>query len=251
MTGPTARGDTYATPVATTLNVTASRISGVLYNDFGGTPPLTAQLVSGPANGSLSLNSNGSFTYTPNTSLSDNSNDSFVYRAVDALGKLSANTTVNINILSKQTDFKIMMNYELGMHCTGFEFAYCCVLPPYNSILAQVVKPNTIDPNTNAEYARVLEGDHNNTDGLGRPVVMRDLELDGSGKFKKYFLEYFHDAQPRREGQGKPQGPSTLISAVEGNSLFYHQTLYDSAAIGSEWRAGHWQLRRGRRYRAR
>ncbi len=62
------------------------------------------------------------------------------------------------------------------MHCTGFEFAYCCVLPPYNSILAQVVKPNTIDPNTSAEYARLLKGDHNNTDGLGRPVVMRDYE---------------------------------------------------------------------------
>ena len=36
--------------------------------------------------------------------------------------------------------FNIMMNYELGMHCTGFEFSYCCVLPPYNSILAQVVR---------------------------------------------------------------------------------------------------------------
>ncbi len=36
--------------------------------------------------------------------------------------------------------FNIMMNYELGMHCTGFEFSYCCILPPYNSILAQVVK---------------------------------------------------------------------------------------------------------------
>ncbi len=74
-------------------------------------------------------------------SLADNDNDSFVYRAVDSLGELSADTTVNINILSKQVDFKIFMNYELGMHCTGFEFAYCCVLPPYNSILAQVVKP--------------------------------------------------------------------------------------------------------------
>ena len=39
--------------------------------------------------------------------------------------------------------FNIMMNYELGMHCTGFEFSYCCVLPPYNSILAQVVKTRT------------------------------------------------------------------------------------------------------------
>lgn len=37
-------------------------------------------------------------------------------------------------------DYLILINYELGMHCTGFDFTYCCVLPPYNSILAQVVK---------------------------------------------------------------------------------------------------------------
>jgi len=37
-------------------------------------------------------------------------------------------------------DYLILINYELGMHCTGFDFSYCCVLPPYNSILAQVVK---------------------------------------------------------------------------------------------------------------
>ena len=42
--------------------------------------------------------------------------------------------------------FNILMNYELGMHCTGFEFSYCCVLPPYNSILAQVVKTQQVDP---------------------------------------------------------------------------------------------------------
>ncbi|MCG8023377.1 MAG: hypothetical protein JAZ02_05270 [Candidatus Thiodiazotropha endolucinida] len=36
--------------------------------------------------------------------------------------------------LRPKNSFNIMMNYELGMHCTGFEFAYCCVLPPYNSI---------------------------------------------------------------------------------------------------------------------
>ena len=37
-------------------------------------------------------------------------------------------------------DYRIMVNYELGMHCTGFDFSYCCILPPYNSIQAQVVK---------------------------------------------------------------------------------------------------------------
>ena len=235
---PVGRGDTYATPVGTPLSVTASRVSGVLYNDFDtnsngdpiGNTGLTAQLVSGPTNAaSFTLNADGSFNYTPNTSLSDNDNDSFTYKASDGTN-LSAVTKVNIAILSKQTDFKIMMNYELGMHCTGFEFAYCCVLPPYNSILAQVVKPQPAgDPVTGGDFPRLLEGDPNNVDGLGRPVVLRDAQLDGSGNFKKYFLEYYHDAQPRHEGQGKPQ-TSTLISDVEGNSLFYHSTIYDSAA---------------------
>jgi hypothetical protein len=31
---PTARGDSYATPVGNPITVTASRLSGVLYNDF-------------------------------------------------------------------------------------------------------------------------------------------------------------------------------------------------------------------------
>jgi hypothetical protein len=230
--GPTARGDAYATPVGKSLDVVASRVSGVLYNDFGGTPPLTAELVSGPSNGTLQLNSDGSFSYSPNATLEDNDNDSFVYRAVDNLGNPSADTTVNINILSDQPDFKIMMNYELGMHCTGFEFAYCCVLPPYNSILAQVVKPQASpNPSSGDDFPRLLEGSHEvGLDGLGRPTVVQAGGLDGSGNFQHYMLEYFHDAQPRREGQGKVQGPDTLISAVEGKSLFYTSTIYDSAA---------------------
>jgi VCBS repeat-containing protein len=233
---PVGRGDAYATPVGTTLTVAASRVSGVLYNDYEtdangnnlGNANLTAQRVSGPANGTLNLNPDGSFTYTPNASLSDNDNDSFTYVATDGTND-SAVTTVNINILSKQTDFKILMNYELGMHCTGFEFAYCCVLPPYNSILAQVVKPQPAGtPVHGDDFPRLLAGDPNNVDGLGRPTVVRDAELDGSGNFTKYFLEYYHDAQPRHEGQGAAQS-STLISDVEGKSMFYTSTRYDSA----------------------
>ena len=240
---PVGRGDTYATPVGTPLSVTASRISGVLYNDFdtdtNGDPiPGSASTLyinqvdvdTSNTVGSVQVGTDGGFTYTPSASLSDNDNDSFTYIAHDADGNATGVTKVNIAILSKQEDFKIMMNYELGMHCTGFEFAYCCVLPPYNSILAQVVKPQPAgDPVTGGDFPRLLEGDPNNTDNLGRSTVVRDAQLDGSGKFKKYFLEYYHDAQPRHEGQGKAQ-TSTLISDVEGNSLFYHSTLYDSAA---------------------
>jgi hypothetical protein len=137
--------------------------------------------------------------------------------------------------LNPQTDFKIMMNYELGMHCTGFEFAYCCVLPVYNSILAQVVKPNQSAPQHGGDFPMLMEGDPNEgLDALGRETVVRDKgELDASGNFKKYVLKYWHEAQPRNDGRGKGQS-SLLISAVEGNSLMAWNTRFDSAALNPD-----------------
>src|SRR5450759_5244870 len=85
---------------------------------------------------------------------------------------------------SPKNNFNIMMNYELGMHCTGFEFSYCCVLPPYNSILTQVVKTERVDAKP-----RLLQADPNvGLDFLNRPTVVRDLSLDQNGKFQKYVL---------------------------------------------------------------
>ncbi len=60
---PVAAGDAYSTAEDTVLTVAAP---GVLGND--GDPdgdPLTAVLVTGPSHGSLTLNANGSFSYTP------------------------------------------------------------------------------------------------------------------------------------------------------------------------------------------
>ena len=60
---PVANNDSYSTVVNTTLTVGSP---GVLAND---TDPdgdsLTAILVSGPTNGTLNLNTNGGFSYTP------------------------------------------------------------------------------------------------------------------------------------------------------------------------------------------
>ena len=42
---------------------------------------LTAVLVTGPAHGTLTLNANGSFTYTPDANF--NGSDSFTYKAND------------------------------------------------------------------------------------------------------------------------------------------------------------------------
>ena len=91
---PTANNDAYTTPRNTTLTVAAP---GVLANDTDPeNPPLTAQLVTGPSNGTLTLNANGSFTYTPNTGFSGT--DSFTYRARDASSG-SAPATVTLTVL--------------------------------------------------------------------------------------------------------------------------------------------------------
>ncbi|MCR4332685.1 MAG: hypothetical protein NUV34_08300 [Sulfuricaulis sp.] len=125
------------------------------------------------------------------------------------------------------------MNYELGMHCTGFEFSYCCVLPPYNSILAQVVKTQQ-SPLFGTAFPRLLEADPNvGLDFLGRPTVLRDTEMNWKGEFKKYVLRYWHDAQPRKRGEGGARQTSTLISHVEGNSLLMWNTQFDAATTDS------------------
>ena len=143
-------------------------------------------------------------------------------------------TVLPADSTAPKNTFNIMMNYELGMHCTGFEFAYCCVLPPYNSILAQVVKTQRSDKGQGA-FAKLLEGDPvEGLDALGRQTVLRDEDLDGSGNFQKYVLEYWHEAQPREPAPNVVPQTSQLISAVEGNSLLMWNTLADSAAVNPD-----------------
>ncbi|HZV55613.1 MAG TPA: cadherin-like domain-containing protein [Rhodocyclaceae bacterium] len=93
---PTANADAYALSQNTTLSVVAG--SGLLANDSDPeNNSLTAALVTGPAHGSLTLNANGSLTYTPTVGYTGS--DAFSYKAND--GSLDSNTatvalTVNV-----------------------------------------------------------------------------------------------------------------------------------------------------------
>ncbi len=93
-----------------------------------------------------------------------------------------------------KNDYNITINYELGMHCTGFDFTYCCVLPPYNSIQSQVIKTAT----GKKKYPEMLEADEND------PTVV----VDGKKRFK---LNYGHIDN----------------NFSEGNKLKYWDVPYD------------------------
>ena len=79
---PTTVNDAYSTAFNTALIVPAP---GVLANDAAnGGGPISAALVAAPAGGTVALNANGSFTYTPNAGTVGQ--DSFSYRAVNGAG---------------------------------------------------------------------------------------------------------------------------------------------------------------------
>jgi Bacterial Ig domain/FG-GAP-like repeat/Putative Ig domain len=93
--GPLALPDSYAVKENTTLSVAAG--NGVLANDTapGGTT-LTASLLTKPPFGTLSLASNGSFTYIPNSNWFGT--DSFFYEASDgAVDSPPVQVTIQVN----------------------------------------------------------------------------------------------------------------------------------------------------------
>jgi VCBS repeat-containing protein len=94
---PVAAGDAYSVAAGATLNV---GVPGVLGNDSdvdgGG---LTAVLVSSTTSGGLVLNSNGSFSYTPNAGFTGT--DSFSYQASDGTATSTA-VTVTITVIANR-----------------------------------------------------------------------------------------------------------------------------------------------------
>jgi large repetitive protein len=81
---PIALGDAYSVDHNGTLTVSAP---GLLGNDFDVESGVTAAAVANPSSGTLSLNANGSFIYTPSAGFSGT--DTFTYRAGD--GALDSN----------------------------------------------------------------------------------------------------------------------------------------------------------------
>jgi hypothetical protein len=92
---PVANDDFFTMAAGTTLGVLKDR--GVLTNDSDfENEPLTAVLLHGPRNGTVTLRPDGSFDYTP-TSLSFRGDDKFTYVARDAHGD-SNQATVHIHV---------------------------------------------------------------------------------------------------------------------------------------------------------
>ncbi|MDG0991521.1 MAG: Ig-like domain-containing protein, partial [Luminiphilus sp.] len=84
----------------------------------------TVTIVSGPSNGSLQVNADGSVTYTPNADY--NGADIFTYTVADALGQTSNVATVNLQVSSQREVAAFTDNWVNGVEYAAYasEAAY-------------------------------------------------------------------------------------------------------------------------------
>ncbi|MCA9978014.1 MAG: cadherin-like domain-containing protein, partial [Anaerolineales bacterium] len=103
-TAPEALPDSYTTPQDIPLIVDAP---GVLDNDSDpDDDPLTADLVTTPVHGTLALQADGGFSYTPDAGYSGE--DSFTYRAYDGLA-YSEPTTVQLTVTPVTATYELFL----------------------------------------------------------------------------------------------------------------------------------------------
>ncbi len=87
-----------------------------------------------------------------------------------------------------KNDYGIFINYELGMHCVGFDISYCCIIPPYNSIQAQAVragvlgrKPRLLSPSDQVKLAyRVSDNSYSEGNKMKYWQVLKDVSGNGT-----------------------------------------------------------------------
>jgi len=113
-------------------------------------------------------------------------------------------------------DYLILVNYELGMHCTGFDMSYCCLLPPYNSIQAQVVRTER---------------------GGDKPILLgsdpedREVLLDGDRRFRLAYSHEDPDGVPNRYSAKKKliywgvKHRDGQLPSVYFSNLYFYQGL--------------------------
>src|SRR5215218_10021337 len=188
---PTAADDSYGTAEDTARTVNAP---GVLANDSDPDGnPLSAVLVSGPTHGTLSLNADGGFTYTPAANY--HGSDSFSYRASDGtLQSGPATVTLTVSAVNDAP------TAAADAYSTGEDTAL--------TVEASGVLANDTDPDGDALNAALVSGPTHGT---------LDLNANGAFTYTPIANYYGTDSFTYRASDGTLQsGPATVTITVTG-----------------------------------
>ena len=124
-----------------------------------------------------------------------------------------------IEILYDPKDpYAVFINYELGMHCVGFDISYCCVIPPYNSIQAQAVRTGE-----QGRLPRLLSPD----DGVKLSYSVRDNSYSEGNKMR--YWQVSKDVY----GTGRNDDPGDNMANYVWTHLFIYKDLEGTIPTGA------------------
>jgi mono/diheme cytochrome c family protein len=109
--------------------------------------------------------------------------------------------------------YAIFINYELGMHCVGFDVSYCCIIPPYNSVQAQAVRSGM-----KGAKPRLLS----DADGIKLHYAIEDNSYSEGNKMK--YWQVLKDV----DGNGSLGDPGDNVANYVWKHLFIYTDLAGS-----------------------
>jgi mono/diheme cytochrome c family protein len=123
-----------------------------------------------------------------------------------------------VRAYNPKNDYNTFINYELGMHCVGFEMSYCCVIPPYNSIQAQSIKSGV-----NGGLPKLLTPD----DKIKLYYYTKDNSYSEGNKMKYWSVAKDVD------GNGRMDDPGDNVANYVWKHLFIYQDLEGTKPAGA------------------
>lgn len=132
-------------------------------------------------------------------------------QAKDSSGK-------SVTLYDPRAPYAIFINYELGMHCVGFDISYCCVIPPYNSIQAQAVRTGM-----KGGLPHLLSPD----DGVSLAYSVRDNSYSEGNKMK--YWQVPKDVY----GNGRMDDPGDSMANYVWTHLFIYKDL--EGTVPPDW----------------
>ncbi|MES9815014.1 MAG: Ig-like domain-containing protein, partial [Candidatus Thiodiazotropha sp.] len=183
---PVANADSITVAEGGTATTLDGGFSTVLNNDTGlGDTPVTVSLVTDVTNGSLTLNGDGTFSYTHDGS--ENFTDSFTYRVTDNDGETAdATVTINVTPVSDQTPVANADSISVaeGGTATTLDGGFSTVLnndtglgdTPVTVSLVTDVTNGSLTLNGDGTFSYTHDGSENFTDSFTYRVTDNDGE---------------------------------------------------------------------------
>jgi len=212
-------------------------VSGtVVGNDTGGNGPSTFSLITGPSNGSLVFNPDGSFTYTPN--LGFVGNDSFVYRICDADAPPDCDdATVTLTVLPKAGKLRLLKEVNPTQVTAGSLISYTLTIQNIGAlpvIGAQVVDTPPQGFNFVPGSVVIVDTDNAGTTSGTGPITFSGIDVPVGGSATiRYLLrvsaglpagEFVNEATVFQLGVAVSNSASAAVTMAGGSDPLFEQS---------------------------